>query len=136
MEVSIWNGTYSKTILEPDLMNQLEGLYAFYHRLWWCHGEMFYHFKWCHGLLNASALLIMAAGVIVGSVLENSILVACLTAIGTVVKGWNDFKKFSFKVDLCRFTYTIYEGQHDHRICTIHVRQMRTRVRSTLPPRR
>lgn len=51
----------------------------------------------------------MAAGVIVGSVLKNSVLVACLTAIGTVVKGWNDFKKFSFKVDLCRFTYTKYE---------------------------
>ncbi|KAL9970539.1 hypothetical protein ACROYT_G022933 [Oculina patagonica] len=28
---------------------------------------------------------------------------------GTVVKGWNDFKKYSFKVDVCRFAYTTYD---------------------------
>ena len=39
-------------------------------------------------------LLVMAAGVVVGSVRENSFVVVGLTAFGTVVKGWNDFKKF------------------------------------------
>ena len=55
---------------------------------------MFYCFKWCHGFLNALALLVIAAGVVVGSVRENSFVVVGLTAFGTVVKGWNDFKKF------------------------------------------
>jgi len=67
---------------------------------------MFYHFKWCHGCLNALALIIVAAGIVVGSVLENSLLIASLTAARTVIKGWNDFKKFSFKIDMCRFAYT------------------------------
>ena len=70
---------------------------------------MFYFFKGCHGFLNALAILVMAAGVVVGSVRENSFVVVGLTAFGTVVKGWNDFKKFSFKVDMCRFAYTTYE---------------------------
>ena len=35
-------------------------------------------------------------------------LVACLAAVGTVVKGWNDFKKYSFKVDVSRFAFTTY----------------------------
>ena len=70
---------------------------------------MFYHFKRCHGFLNGLALLVMAAGIVVGAVWENSFAVVALTAFGTVVKGWNDFKKFSFKVDMCRFTYTSYE---------------------------
>ena len=70
---------------------------------------MFYFLKWCHGFLNALALLVMAAGVVVGSVRENSFVVVGLTAFGTVVKGWNDFKKFSLKVDMCRFVYTTYE---------------------------
>ena len=29
---------------------------------------MFYYFKWCHGFLDALALLVMAAGVVVGAV--------------------------------------------------------------------
>lgn len=70
---------------------------------------MFYHFKHRHNLLNGLALLTMAAGMIVGPVLESSILVTCLTAVGTVVKGWNDFKKFSLKVDMCWFALSTYD---------------------------
>ena len=70
---------------------------------------MFYFFKWCHGFLNALAILVMAAGVVVGSMRENSFVVVGLTVFVTVVKGWNDFKKFSLKVDMCRFAYTTYE---------------------------
>ena len=95
--------------LNPDMLHRLDGLFAFYHRQWWCHRQMFYHFKHHHNLFNGLALLIMAAGIIVGPILKNSILVACLTAAGVVVKGWNDFKKFSVKVDMCRFAYTTYD---------------------------
>ena len=57
-------------------------------------------YKWCHRLLNGLALLLMAASVAVGAVRENSLIAVGLTALGTIVKGWNDFKKFSFKVDV------------------------------------
>ena len=99
--ISLLNGPCSRVAsreLNPDVLQRLDGLFAFYHRQWWCHRQMFYHFKLRHNLLNGLALLIMAAGVIVGPILKNSILVACLTAAGVVVKGWNDFKKFSVKV--------------------------------------
>ena len=70
---------------------------------------MFYRFKRYHACLNGLALLPMAAGMVAGSVLENSsILVTCLTATGTLVKRWNGFKKFSFKEDMCRFARTTY----------------------------
>ena len=111
--VTLLNGSSSQTqvrsSLDGDLMRRLDDLYAYYHRQWWCRRQMFYFFKYCHGFLNAVALLVMAAGVVVGSVHENSFVVLGLTAFGTVVKGWNDFKKFSFKVDMCRFAYTTYE---------------------------
>ena len=32
-----------------------------------------------------------------------------LTAFGNVVKGWNEFKNFSTKMNMCRFAYTTYE---------------------------
>lgn len=51
----------------------------------------------------------MATSVAVGAVRKNSYVMVGLTALGTIVKGWNDFKIFSFKVDMCRFAYTTYE---------------------------
>lgn len=51
----------------------------------------------------------MATSVAVGAVRKNSYVMVGLTALGTIVKGWNDFKIFSFKVDMCRFGYTTYE---------------------------
>ena len=98
-----------RSSLDGDLLRRLDDLYAHYHKQWWCRRQMFYFFKYCHGFLNSLALLVMAAGVVVGSVHENSFVVVGLTAFGTVVKGWNDFKKCSFKVDMCRFAYTTYE---------------------------
>ena len=77
----------SPQLLNKDLLYRLDGLFAFYHCQWWWHRQMFYRFKWCHSCLNALALFIVAAGIVVGSVLENSLLIACLTATGTVIKG-------------------------------------------------
>ena len=70
---------------------------------------MFYHFKWCHGLLHGLALLLMATSVAMGALRKQSFVMVGLTALGTVVKGWNDYKNFSLKVDMCRFAYTTYE---------------------------
>ena len=69
---------------------------------------MLNHFKFYNALFNGMALLVMAAGMIAGPILENSTLVACLTAVGTVVKGWNDFKKYSFKVDMSRLAFVAF----------------------------
>ena len=110
MSVSLLNGSQTNArLVNSDLLHRLDGLFAFYHRQWWCHRQMFYHFKRCHGFLNGLALLVMATGMVAGAVWENSFAVVGLTAFGTAVKGWNDFKKFSFKVDMCRFAYTTYE---------------------------
>ena len=72
-------------------------------------GQMFYHFKRCHGCLNGLALLVMAMSVVVGAVWEDNFVMIGLTAFGTMVKGWNEFKIFYVKIDMCRFAYTTYE---------------------------
>ena len=69
---------------------------------------MLNHFKFYNALFNGMALLLMTAAMIAVPILENSTLVTCLAAVGTVVKGWNDFKKYSFKVDMSRFAFTTY----------------------------
>ena len=94
--------------LKPDVSHTLDSLYAFYHRQWWCYSHMYRAFKFCQALLNRVALLVVAAGMIAGSICENSIAVTCLAAWGTVRKGWNDFKKFPINEDRCQFAYTTY----------------------------
>ena len=69
---------------------------------------MLNHFKCVNALFNGLALLLMAASMIAGPLLDNSTLVACLAAVGTVVKGWNDFKQYRFKVAMSRFAFTTY----------------------------
>ena len=109
--VSLLQGTLavSATPLDTDLVQRLDGLYAYHHRQWWCRRQQFARFKRCSTLFNALALVITAAGLIIGPVLKNSVLVASLAAVGLMVKGWIDVKKFGYKVDMCGFAYTTYE---------------------------
>ena len=109
--VSLFEGSSFKSgapPLKPDTLHTLDSLYAFYHRQWWCYSRMYRVFKLRQALLNGAALLVVAAGMIAGSICENSIVVTCLAAWGTVLKGWNDFQKFPIKVDRCQFAYTTY----------------------------
>ena len=75
--------------LKLDHFKQLDLLYCFYHKQWWCHRLMYHHFRRCNGLLKGASLLVMAIGMIMGSVFQNSIIVTILLAVGTVIKGWN-----------------------------------------------
>jgi len=107
--VSLLNGSRSHGVkFKPELLQRMDSLFAFYHKQWWCYRKMLNHFKFCNALSNVLALLLMAAGMIAGPILENSTLVACFAAVGTVVRGWNDFKQYQFKVNMSRFAFTTY----------------------------
>ena len=106
-DVTLLNG--SQSCLDPDTLRRLDGLYAYYHRQWWCRRQMFYHYKLYYNLFNLVALLIVAVSVVVGAVWEDSWIMIGLTASVTVVKGWNEFRNFSLKTDMCRFAYTTHE---------------------------
>ena len=87
---------------------RLDAWYAYYHRHWWCRRRQFTHFKRAHLWWNGLALLLMASGLIVGSVLKNSWVIAGLAAVSTLVKGWIDFRNWGTLVQLSRFAYTTY----------------------------
>ena len=100
--VTLLNGTYGKyaKALDPDSLHRLDGFFAYYHRQWWCRRQMFYKYKWYHGLLNGLALLTVGLSVVVGAVWKGSFVMIGLTAFSTVVKGWNEFKNFAIKMDV------------------------------------
>ena len=107
--VSLLEGTHLETAaVEPDLLYEFDALYAFYHCQWWCYRQRYFHFKWLHASLNALALVVTAVGMVVGSLMEDSLWVTCLAALGVALKGWNDFKKYPIKMDMCHFAFTTY----------------------------
>ena len=109
VKVSLLNGSkVNCSKFKPELLQRMDSLFAFYHKQWWCYRKFLNGYKFYNALFNGLALLLMATGMIAGPILNNSTLVACLTAVGTVVKGWSEFKIFSVKLDMCRFTYTTY----------------------------
>ena len=83
-------------------------IHNYHHRQWWCHQQMFYRFKHFNNLLNISSLFITSLGLVIGPVLQNAILTATLTATGMFIKGWNDFKKYSIKMDMSKFAYSTH----------------------------
>ena len=87
---------------------RLDAWYAYYHHHWWCRRRQFTHFKRAHLWWNGLALLLMASGLIVGPVLKNSWVVAGLSAVSTLVKGWIEFRNWGTLVQLSRFAYTTY----------------------------
>ena len=107
--ISLMHEHHSTTILDETSLNRLDGLYLFYHKQWWCKRQMFYRFKKCNAFFNGMALVIMATSVVIGSVWKDSFVVVGLTSFATLLKGWNDFKKYSFKMDMCKFAYKTYE---------------------------
>ena len=94
--------------LQPQDDPRLKTLFVFYHRQWWTYKQRWSHFKWIYTVLNALALLLVATGMIVGPIIKNSILVAVLSAVGTFLKGWNEFKEYRHKLLMSAFAYTTY----------------------------
>ena len=66
------------------------------------------YFKKMYTCLNALALVLVATGTVVGPILHNSLVVAVLAAVGTFVKGWNEFKQYRHKLRMSAFAYTTY----------------------------
>ena len=104
----MFEGPNVQSDLPSNAMEQVDSLYAHYHKLWWCHTQHYHHFKCKVTLFNALALIITAIGIITGKIFHKTVIVVCLTTAATLVKGWTDFKKFHVKMDMTRFAYTTY----------------------------
>ena len=115
--------------LQPQDDPRLKTLFAFYHRQWWTYKQRWSHFKWIYTVLNALALLLVATGMIVGPIIKNSILVAVLSAVGTFLKGWNEFKQYRHKLLMSAFAYTTYaKALNELRQCVGVLRRRKPRL--------
>ena len=90
-------------------LSTLNALHAEFHQKMWYYQKLYLRFKRLNAVFNALALLCIAAGMVVSSVYQESLVMVVLIAFSTLIKGWMDFKKLPVKMDMCRFAYTTYE---------------------------
>ena len=108
IEVKLVSGTLPREV-SCHTLRKLDGLYQYYHRQMWYYKEMYKKFKALNAFFNAVALVLVALGMIVGTLWPDSFAMVGLTAMSTTVKGWCDFKRFGHKMEMSRFAYTTYE---------------------------
>ena len=108
IEVKLLSGALPKEV-SSDTLHKLDGLYRYYHKQMWYYKEMYKRFKALNAFFNAVALVLVALGMIVGTLWPDSFAMVGLTAMSTTVKGWCDFKRFGNKMEMSRFAYTTYE---------------------------
>lgn len=94
---------------EPRYLPTLNALHSEFHKKMWYYQKMYLRFKRLNAIFNAVALLFIAVGIVVGSVCQESLIMAILTALSTTIKGWMDFRKLPIKMDACRFAYTTFD---------------------------
>lgn len=92
-----------------DKLKVLDDLFAGYHRQMWYYRWMYGSSKHKNMFFNGLALLTIALGMMVGVFAEESVAMLCLTALGTLTKGWMEFRKFSNTMAMCRLAYTTFE---------------------------
>ena len=95
--------------VEPTLLSTLNAFHSEFHKKMWYYQKMYLRFKRLNAVFNTLALVCIAVGIVVGSACKESLIMATLTALSTLIKGWMDFKKLPVKMDACRFAYTTYE---------------------------
>lgn len=94
---------------DTDTFKRVDELHAYYHKQMWCRKQMFITFKRQNAFFKGVALLLVAIGMVTGTVQKESFIMVALTALSTLLKGWVDFKKFGNKMEMCRFAYTTLE---------------------------
>ena len=83
--------------------------YGHYHKQMWYYKMMLKSFRRKNAFLNGLAILLIAFGMVVGSVWPDSFAMIVLTAFSAGIKGWTDFRNYSHKIVMCYFAYTTFE---------------------------
>ena len=83
-------------------------LYREYHYHWWCRRRHYLRLKREKLVINMLSLCLVTLGAIVGPLLTNALMVALLSVAATVIKGYNDYRRYDSLIDMSRFAYTSY----------------------------
>ena len=87
---------------------ELEKLYAFYHKLWYCYKKVHSREKKIFGGLNLVSVTLVSTGSIVGGVTMNPIVLGILSGLGVLLKTAMEMKNLQKKIQNANVAFTAY----------------------------
>ena len=88
--------------------DELENLYAFYHKLWYCYKKVFSREKKILLGLNLLSVTLVTTGTIVGGVTMNPIILGVISGAGVVLKTAMEMKNPQQKIENAKIAFTSY----------------------------
>ena len=87
---------------------ELEKLFAFYHKLWFCYRKVFYRKKKINLALNLISVSLVTTGTIVGGVTMNVIILGVISGAGVILKTAMEMKNLQQKIENSKLAFTSY----------------------------
>ena len=95
--------------MDKETKKELEKLYKYYHKLWWCHKKTVKRLKQVNLAVNLASVGLITAGTIAGAVTLNPIILGVITGTGLLIKTTSEIKKYANKIELFKIGLTTYE---------------------------
>ena len=95
--------------INEEKKKELEELYKYYHKLWWCHKKAVKRLKLVNLAVNLASVGLITAGTIARGITLNPIILGVITGIGVLIKTTSEIKKYANKIELFKIGLTTYE---------------------------
>ena len=95
--------------MDEETKKELEKLYKYYHKLWWCHKKTMERLKKINLVINLASVSLVTAGTIAGAVTLNPIILGTITGAGLLLKTTSEIKKYANKIEMFKIGLSTYE---------------------------
>ena len=95
--------------IDEETKKELEQLYKYYHKLWWCHKKTVERLKKINLVVNLASVSLVTAGTIAGAVTANPIILEAITGAGLLIKTASEIKQVTNKIAMFKIGLSTYE---------------------------
>ena len=109
MNKDLFDFNHIDPTIDEETKKELEKLYKYYHKLWWCHKKTVERLKTINLAVNLASVGLITAGSIAGGVTLNPIILGVITGIGVLIKTTSEIKKYANKIEMFKIGLSTYE---------------------------
>ena len=95
--------------IDEETKKELEKLYKYYHKLWWCHKKTVERLKKINFVINLASVSLVTAGTIAGAVTLNPVILGTITGAGLLLKTTSEIKQYANKITMFKIGLSTYE---------------------------
>ena len=95
--------------IDEETKKELEKLYKYYHKLWWCHKKTVERLKKINLAANLASVSLVTAGTIAGAVTLNPVILGTITGACLLLKTTSEIEQYSNKIAMFKIGLSTYE---------------------------